>query len=711
MSFLLAPAMSPSSPDLPPPEDLLPPPFPAAAATPLPYPTPIIINPTTPPAPLLSLPSSPHAPSPELLMAEPPLPLAFPPSAHEKPPPTPPVPTSAAQPTASVTIPSIPEDSPPPEAPSPNTATTTTTPLSPRGKKPVLPRIEPSPNPLPPAEPWKRHHSAPLLATPSAPAGPQIKPLPTDPLSPPSSLTPPETPTTVFPSTATATSPSSDEPFFPEMSLPPPAAQNSPPSSPGLLNGSMPVTAVSGQTSGRVTTGASEVRPSAGLIAGLSVGGGLALVIFGLLWLFICRRGKGKRVKSDHEKDLQGTRHSGIKGDECNAVHSNNNNVPPPKSHSITMPLDPAASGSALLLSFSSGSFTYDELVHATGDFSGSNLLGEGGFGYVHKGVLPSGKEIAVKQLKIGSHQGEREFRAELETISRVHHKHLVTLIGYCITGSARFLIYEFVPNKTLEFHLHGDGQPVMDWATRLRIAIGSAKGLAYLHEDCSPTIIHRDIKAANILLDFKFEAKVSDFGLAKFFSDTSSSHLTHISTRVVGTFGYLAPEYASSGKLTEKSDVYSYGIMLLELISGRTPIRRIEPMVNEALVDWARPLLGRAMEAGELDQIVDPRLEDNYDINQMTRVIECAAACIRHSARLRPRMSQIVRAMEENEPLTDHEEGCTPPHSRLYSSLDIKRLTMALTSPDYGPSQRSDSTSEYGLYPSRSGSEAYLTR
>lgn len=143
--------------------------------------------------------------------------------------------------------------------------------------------------------------------------------------------------------------------------------------------------------------------------------------------------------------------------DECDAVHSKNNNVPPPKSRPITMTSsgDPPG-GPASLLSFSSGSFTYDELVQATKDFSESNLLGEGGFGYVHKGVLPSSKEIAVKQLKIGSQQGEREFQAELETISRVHHKHLVTLLGYCITGSARFLVYEFVPNKTLEFHLHG---------------------------------------------------------------------------------------------------------------------------------------------------------------------------------------------------------------------------------------------------------------
>ncbi|GLT49465.1 hypothetical protein SLA2020_230170 [Shorea laevis] len=170
-------------------------------------------------------------------------------------------------------------------------------------------------------------------------------------------------------------------------------------------------------------------------------------------------------------------------------------------------PLPPPSPGIAL--GFSKSTFTYEELARATNGFSEANLLGQGGFGYVHKGILPNGKEVAVKQLKAGSGQGEREFQAEVEIISRVHHKHLVSLVGYCSTGSQRMLVYEFVPNNTMEFHLHGKGRPTMDWPTRVRIALGSAKGLAYLHEDCHPKIIHRDIKAANILLDFKFEAKV----------------------------------------------------------------------------------------------------------------------------------------------------------------------------------------------------------
>ncbi|XWS26308.1 hypothetical protein CRYUN_Cryun26dG0020900 [Craigia yunnanensis] len=264
----------------------------------------------------------------------------------------------------------------------------------------------------------------------------------------------------------------------------------------------------------------------------------------------------------------------------------------------------------------------------------------KGGFGYVHKGVLPIGEEVAVQQLKAGSQQEEREFQAEIETISRVHHKHLVSLVGYRIIGTERLLVYEFVPNKTLEFHLHGNGQPVIVWERQLKLAIGSATGIAYLHEDCNPTIIHRDIKAANILLDPRFEAKVSDFGLAKILFDASSS-ITHIFTRVVGTFGYLAPEYALTGKLTDKSDVYSYGVMLLELITGCPSIIKKESSINQSLVDWTRPLLARALEDFDFDALADPRLHGVYNKSEMASMVTCAAASVRQSVWLRPRLIQ----------------------------------------------------------------------
>ncbi|KAG0455836.1 hypothetical protein HPP92_023624 [Vanilla planifolia] len=372
----------------------------------------------------------------------------------------------------------------------------------------------------------------------------------------------------------------------------------------------------------------------------------------------------------------------------------------------------PHSSSPGIVLGFSKSTFTYEELAMATDGFSDVNLLGQGGFGYVHKGMLPNGKEVAVKQLKAGSGQGEREFQAEVEIISRVHHRHLVSLVGYCISDGKRLLVYEFVPNNTLEFHLHGKGRPTLDWATRLKIALGSAKGLAYLHEDCHPKIIHRDIKASNILLDFKFEAKVADFGLAKIASDTNS----HVSTRVMGTFGYLAPEYASSGKLTDKSDVFSFGVMLLELISGRRPYDSNQPLMEDSLVDWARPLLTRALDDGNFDVLVDPHLGNAYNPVEMSRMIACTAVSVRHSAKRRPRMSQIVRALEGDVSLDDLNEGVKPGNSGVYGSQcssdydavqyneDMMRFRkMAFGSQGCGSNGYSAPTSEYGQVPSTS--------
>ncbi|KAK9071409.1 hypothetical protein SSX86_009978 [Deinandra increscens subsp. villosa] len=318
-------------------------------------------------------------------------------------------------------------------------------------------------------------------------------------------------------------------------------------------------------------------------------------------------------------------------------------------------------------LALSQSQFSYDELSAATGGFTQYNLLGQGGFGFVHKGVLPNGQEVAVKSLKSGSGQGEREFQAEVEIISRVHHRYLVSLVGYCISGGQRMLVYEYVPNNTLEFHLHGKGPAVLDWQTRMRIALGSAKGLAYLHEDCHPRIIHRDIKSANILLDHAYEAKVADFGLAKL----TSGNDTHVSTRVMGTFGYLAPEYASSGKLSEKSDTFSFGVMLLEILTGRKPIDPESEYTDESLVEWARPLIAKANEDGDYKELVDPRLKDSYDRNEMAQMASCAAASVRHSARRRPKMSQIVRALEGNASLDslDEKETKDTNESRVYDT------------------------------------------
>ncbi|CAJ1951155.1 unnamed protein product [Sphenostylis stenocarpa] len=345
-------------------------------------------------------------------------------------------------------------------------------------------------------------------------------------------------------------------------------------------------------------------------------------------------------------------------------------------------------------LALSDSTFTYDELAMATDGFSKSNLLGQGGFGYVHKGVLPNGTIVAVKQLKSESRQGEREFHAEVEVISRVHHRHLVSLVGYSISDNQKMLVYEYVPNNTLEFHLHGTDRPSMDWSTRMKIAIGSAKGLAYLHEDCEFT---NNVSESSV--------QVADFGLAKFSSETE----THVSTRVMGTFGYMAPEYAASGKLTEKSDVFSFGVVLLELITGRKPVDKTQPFLDDSMVEWSRPLLSQGFENGNFDGLVDPKLQSNYNHEEMIRMTACAATCVRHSARLRPRMSQVVRALEGNISLEVLNGGSAPGHSGVFGvqySEDMKNFRkLALESQEQGISEYSGPSSDYGRHPSVSSS------
>ncbi|XP_047332843.1 proline-rich receptor-like protein kinase PERK15 [Impatiens glandulifera] len=432
---------------------------------------------------------------------------------------------------------------------------------------------------------------------------------------------------------------------------------------------------------------------------GIGIGGLFVLLAVGIFVLFYKRRKKRRRALSAFSPN---TRPDGqFDGTKENAHHST---LPPLSSVAINMDSDKLSTQII---------FTYEELAKATDTFSSLNLLGEGGFGYVHKGVLSNGNEIAVKQLKTGSGQGEREFQAEVAIISSVHHRHLVSLVGYCISGEKRLLVYEFVPNKTLEFHLHGKGRPPLRWETRMKIALGSARGVAYLHEDCHPKIIHRDIKASNILLEDTFEAKVADFGLARLTLDTD----THVSTRVMGTFGYLAPEYALTGKLTEKSDNFSFGVMLLELITGRRPIDKVQ-FLDDNIVDWARPLLGEALENGNFDSLADPRLMRDYDSTEMTRMVACAAASVRHLARRRPRMSQIVRALEGKIPVHDLNEFVRPGDSSDiyngsvdYESAEYKKelekfRKLALETQQYDASQCSILTaSENNLH--RSGSSS----
>ncbi|XP_058005578.1 proline-rich receptor-like protein kinase PERK3 isoform X2 [Hevea brasiliensis] len=288
--------------------------------------------------------------------------------------------------------------------------------------------------------------------------------------------------------------------------------------------------------------------------------------------------------------------------------------------------------------------FTYQELAKTTGGFSNFNLLGEGGFGQVFKGTLPNGMVVAIKKLKHMSRQGENEFMAEIGTLNRIHHRNLVNLIGYCSEKANRLLIYEFIPNNSLRDHLHEqDNRVVINWLARIKIAIGSAKGLAYLHEICNPKIIHRNITASNILLDQNFEPKISDFGLAKQFSNS----VTHMSTVVKGTFGYLCPEYFRTQQISDKTDVYSFGVVLLELITGKKPISREGNF--QALTSWVAVQLKEALDTDNYSNIVDVKLKNNYSKIEMIRMIYCAAACIYKPAKYRPKMSQIVEVLQGN--------------------------------------------------------------
>ncbi|KAF8388982.1 hypothetical protein HHK36_025666 [Tetracentron sinense] len=620
-----------------------------------------------------------------------------------------------------------------------------------------------SPSPPPPASTTS---PPPPATSPTASPPPPRTPPPASPPPPTTPVTPPAT-SPPPPATPTTPSPTGSPPPPASASPPPPSGSSTPPppSTPATQK-SPPPPSISGRSppppAKQTSSSSDSSNPPTGVVIGLAIGGVVLLVVFSLLFIF-CKK---KRKRRNHgPADYYVPPPAGPKDDPYAGPPQQWQHNAPPAEHVVTMlpkptpppgvasrplqspvrvsmpppppppPFMSSSGGSGsnysgsenplptpspgLSLGFSKSTFTYEELAMATDGFSDANLLGQGGFGYVHRGSLPNGKEVAVKQLKAGSGQGEREFQAEVEIISRVHHKHLVSLVGYCITGAKRMLVYEFVPNNTMEFHLHGKGRPTMDWATRMRIALGSAKGLAYLHEDCHPKIIHRDIKAANILIDFKFEAKVADFGLAKIASDTN----THVSTRVMGTFGYLAPEYASSGKLTDKSDVFSFGVMLLELITGRRPVDTSQTYMDDSLVDWARPLLTRALEDSNFDTLVDQRLHKDYNPTEMTHMVACAAACVRHSARRRPRMSQIVRALEGDASLADINEGIRPGHSTVYSSYgssdydtsqykeDMKKFRkMALASHEYGSSEYSGPTSEYGLNPSGSSSEGQQT-
>ncbi|KAK4366346.1 hypothetical protein RND71_014226 [Anisodus tanguticus] len=755
---------------------------------------------SSPPSPPPSLSSSPppeSSPPPSPPQFSPPPPSSSPPPPSSSPPP--PKSDSPPSPSPGQSPPPKSDSSPPPPPPD----------QSPPPKSDSPPPASPSPSESPPASPPPTE-SSPFPPPPKSDSSPSDTPNEQSP--PPSSSSssspPPPTNTNKKPPSSKNASPNEpNSPPSPTFSPPPPVSPNSPLSPPekALPPPSPPSRDAPSNNKSPGSSGSNNPSPPDNLsssanvviIASIAVAGLFILAVV-IVCLLCIRRKKNQPYYVDpaHIPPPNGGDHYYNTANYSTSPLPNTDHIvklaPPPGVMGTPLegqrgwappPPPPAANTSS---EFSSGysshvpggpvvvpispnyaglskiQFTYEDLATATGGFSQANLLGQGGFGFVHKGILTDGSVVAVKSLKSGSGQGEREFQAEVEIISRVHHRHLVSLVGYCVADGQRMLVYEFVANGTLEYHLHGKGRPVMDWGLRLKIALGSAKGLAYLHEDCHPRIIHRDIKGANILLDNNYEAMVADFGLAKLTEDNN----THVSTRVMGTFGYLAPEYASSGKLTEKSDVFSFGVMLLELITGRRPLDTTNKLMDDSLVDWARPFLTKALEENNFDELVDPRLEGNFDPDELHRMVACAAASVRHSARRRPKMSQaspqnsilyynslislkrsfcnftaivdkvqvtvlhlliniimiyqIVRALDGDSSLEDLNEkpgknntanfGASGPASdiydtRAYNADMMKFRQMVMTNQDFNSSEYG-ATSDYGLHPSETSSE-----
>ncbi|KAI5591640.1 hypothetical protein BDE02_04G094500 [Populus trichocarpa] len=283
--------------------------------------------------------------------------------------------------------------------------------------------------------------------------------------------------------------------------------------------------------------------------------------------------------------------------------------------------------------------FQFRELQISTNNFSNKNILGKGGFGIVYKGILHDGTVVAVKRLKDGNAiGGEIQFQTEVEMISLAVHRNLLRLYGFCMTPTERLLVYPYMSNGSVALRLKG--KPVLDWGTRKRIALGAARGLLYLHEQCDPKIIHRDVKAANILLDDYCEAVVGDFGLAKLLDHQDS----HVTTAVRGTVGHIAPEYLSTGQSSEKTDVFGFGILLLELITGQRAIE-FGKAANQkgAMLDWVKKI----HQEKKLEMLVDKDIKGNYDRIELEEMVQVALLSTQYLPSHRPKMSEVVRMLE----------------------------------------------------------------
>ncbi|WJZ95047.1 hypothetical protein VitviT2T_013843 [Vitis vinifera] len=281
----------------------------------------------------------------------------------------------------------------------------------------------------------------------------------------------------------------------------------------------------------------------------------------------------------------------------------------------------------------------YHLLVAATNNFSESNVLGEGGSGRVYKARFNENFLAAVKRLDRGGQDGEREFENEVDWLSKIQHQNIVSLLGCCIHGETRFLVYEMMQNGSLEAQLHGPSHgSTLTWHLRMKIAVDVARGLEHLHEHCNPPVIHRDLKSSNILLDSDFNAKLSDFGLAITSGTQNKNNL-----KLSGTVGYVAPEYLLDGKLTDKSDVYAFGVILLELLMGRKPVEKMASAECQSIVTWAMPQL---TDRSKLPNIVDPIVRDTMDMKHLYQVAAVAVLCVQPEPSYRPLITDVLHSL-----------------------------------------------------------------
>ncbi|KAL9660163.1 hypothetical protein QQ045_024975 [Rhodiola kirilowii] len=304
-------------------------------------------------------------------------------------------------------------------------------------------------------------------------------------------------------------------------------------------------------------------------------------------------------------------------------------------------------------------SFSYEEMRTATKQFRPDLIVGEGGFGIVYRGTLDEAVragsktvKVAIKELNPEGFQGDREWLAEINYLGQLSHPNLVKLTGYCCEDEHRLLVYEYMESGSLEKNLFRRTGPTLTWSTRMKIALDAARGLAFLHGAERP-IIYRDFKTSNILLDEDYNAKLSDFGLAK---EGPMGDQTHVSTRVMGTYGYAAPEYVMTGHLTARSDVYGFGVVLLELLIGRRAMDKSRPSGEHNLVEWARPLLNHK----KVIKIFDPRMDSQYSSKAALKVANLAYMCLSQNPKGRPVMSQVVEILEQFQTPSRKESLCT---------------------------------------------------